>query len=536
MGDFFLRTEDIRGEEVLSYFVETKEDRKIIDALKGVNPIVLSGSRGVGKSFLLRVAQAELLASLDRDKVFPVYVTFTKSSLISTNIPDQFKHWMLAKIAGAVIRCLSKEGLMVNAPKSANVLAGEEVKGVSDKTKIEAIAESFEESWRGGDGIDVAGIPDVDSLKEAVEDLCYALRLRRIALFIDEAAHIFLPEQQRQFFTLYRDLRSPYMTCNAAVYPGVTSYGDAFQPVHDATVFTLNRDITSPNYVGNMREIVERQAESKVLESIVKNGENFSVLAYAASGNPRILLKTLSRAPRLKSTEINEVIREYYRTELWSEHSLLAEKYPGHRVLIDWARKFVESYVLPEISSKNFARMAEAGRTSCYFWMHRDAPEAVQQALRILCYTGIVSEQGAGIKASRGEIGTRYAVNLGSLFALESVPANTAFYIGKNLSLQRMTEYGANHAAFVALADVRPSLDDQKVTVDALKHQMAKDISNLDLTGWQIEKLRELGLNTIGDILDSTEQRLRQAHYVGEVRSRRMRNAAFAATYEYLSG
>ena len=59
MVEFFYRTEDIRSDEVLDYFVETKEDRRIVDSLKGRNPTILEGSRGVGKSFLFRVAEAE---------------------------------------------------------------------------------------------------------------------------------------------------------------------------------------------------------------------------------------------------------------------------------------------------------------------------------------------------------------------------------------------------------------------------------------------------------------------------------------------
>ena len=98
MADFFYRTEDIRPDEVLNYFVETTRDRQIVDSLKNRNPAVLVGSRGVGKSFLLRVAQKELLDSFEVDRVFPIYISFVRSSLLQTSDPDQFKHWMLARI------------------------------------------------------------------------------------------------------------------------------------------------------------------------------------------------------------------------------------------------------------------------------------------------------------------------------------------------------------------------------------------------------------------------------------------------------
>ena len=38
------------------------------------------------------------------------------------------------------------------------------------------------------------------------------------------------------------------------------------------------------------------------------------------------------------------------------------------------------------------------------------------------------------------------------------------------------------------------------------------------------------------EVLHASETKLQRIAYVGEVRSRRMRNAAIAAVYEYLSG
>ena len=57
MQEFFYRTEDIEPSEILEYFVETQEDRRCIDLLKSKTPTILEGSRGTGKSFLMRVAE-----------------------------------------------------------------------------------------------------------------------------------------------------------------------------------------------------------------------------------------------------------------------------------------------------------------------------------------------------------------------------------------------------------------------------------------------------------------------------------------------
>jgi len=535
MAEFFYRTEDILPDDINRYFVETTKDRDTINALKARNPVVLAGSRGVGKSFLLRVAEQELNASFAHDRIFPVYLTFTRSSLINTADPLQFQHWMLARICSRFTRALRKAGLIAGPSSSFSILTGSA--GSSEgETRIEKIASAFEDSWKHPRGnIDLTGMPSIEAFKDAIEDLSITLGITRFVLLIDEAAHIFLPEQQRQFFTLFRDLRSPHVTCKAAVYPGVTSFGDTFQSIHDATMLTLERNILERDYVNNMREIVERQAESQMVQDIATHGQNFAILAYAASGNPRVLLKTLAKAPRVTAQSTNEVVREYYRADIWSEHSTLTEKYTGHQTLIDWGRKFIESEVLPDLKKKNDQYLqAEPKASTCFFWIHRDAPQPVKEALRLLAYTGIVSEHASGIRATRSEVGTRYAVNLGCLMALEATPTSS-LPIAKNLTPRRMSEYGANHAAYQALLAAVPTFEEPEVGA-VLKRQLDKSIDVLDITPWQRSSLRQLGLETIGDVLHATETKLQQIAYVGEKRSRRMRNAAIAAVFEYLSG
>lgn len=535
MTDFFFRTEDIGPGNILDYFVATDEDRSVVEHLKSRNPTVLIGSRGVGKSFLMRVAEQELAKDFKQKKVVPVYITFVSSSLLRSGDPQQFRHWMLARICRALLRKTEKMGLLASNPRSADILAGTSSKG-ADSSGLQRIIRSYEESWKNPDAaIDYSGIPDVEELKEALEDLSEDLGVERFSLYMDEAAHIFLPSQQRQFFTLFRDLRSHCITCNAAVYPGVTSFGDVFQPTHDATMLSINRDVGSSSYISSMRKIVEKQADAALLKNISKNGQNFSVLAYAATGNPRILLKTISQVPRMSSTEVNVVIREFYRSGIWGEHTALSEKYVGHRSIIDWGRNFLEDTVLPELKQKNDTYLEKEKNSTSYIWVHRDAPEVVKEALRILCYTGVLTEHSGGIRATRSEVGKRYIVSLGCLFSLEPNPSTSAFSIATALTPKRMSEYGAKHSVFNPL--ISASVDVSKIEEGFdLSEQLAKPNSVLDITAWQRMKLSELGLSTVGDVLAATESKLKEASYVGDVRARRMRDAAVASVLEYLSG
>jgi hypothetical protein len=524
--ELFYRTEDLRLDEVLGYYVETTNDRMIVDRLKSRSPVVLKGSRGVGKSFLLRVAEAELKQEFSASRVLPVYITFARAGLIRQSA-DGFLPWMVAKISAAIRRSVTAYGL---AMPEESALA--ELMSTGKSASLdEVVEEESEKFWERGKPLPaVASMPDSDILRDAIEDLADELKIRRVTLLVDEAAHVFIPEQQRQFFTLMRDLRSSRISIKAAVYPGATAYGESFQPTHDATVMDVERSVADPGYADAMREIVLKQDPSlrKVIEA---NGEAFDVLAYAATGNPRILLKTVASSLPLARARMQESIRSYYREEIWAEHSNLAERYPGHRELIDWGRAFLEREVLPALHRRN----QDVGETSSAIWIHRDAPQVVREALRLLCYSGILLEGVSGIRATRSEVGTRYIVNFGCNFAQDAEPLAYGTAVRRGFTVRRMQEFGANHPAYRSIASLALDevMDDGNAALEA---RLKETIDVLDLTYFQKSKLRELNLSNIGEVLSASEAKFRTLHYVGHVRSRQMRNAAIVAVIEYLSG
>jgi hypothetical protein len=537
--EFRYRTEDFRLEEIEGQFVPTDQEREIIAGLKASSPIILEGSRGTGKSFLMRMAEIELNKSFSQDRVVPVYLSFLRSSLVHTSDVQQFHNWMLARLCSAILKSLRIKGLLVPTSLPFQILAGGVVSlDGSTPSALEKLSQEYESSYLiPGAHLPAGQIPDVQRFKDAIEEICQELNITRFCVLFDEAIHIFRPEQQRQFFTLFRDLRSPYLGCNAAVYPGVTSYGPVFELTHDATRKRIDRDVMSRRYLDQMRDIAFKQADANLATAIEKNGQNFAVLGYAVSGNPRILLKTLAQSKGMRTSDVNETIKTYYRSAIWSEHSGLAESYSGHRPFIDWGRSFLETVVLPETKAKNDRRQAEGQTEStCFFWVHRDTPEVIKHALRLLEYTGIVQKGDDGIRGTRSELGTRYAVNLGCLFALEATPTATALELVKHLSIKRFTEFGANHPSYSELVQAAPNYQEPDMLL-ILQEQLGKSIDCLDITDYQNEKLKECGLDTVDHVLRASEQDLiERIDYVGEKRARRIKNAAEAAVLEYLSG
>ena len=532
MSELIFRTEELTNNQIADLYVASEYEQSIIDKLKAPSPVLLIGSRGVGKSFLFKMSEIQMLQDFSKKKVLPVFLTFRKASLLKTSNPEQFQNWMLSRICSEVLRVLKKTGKLSPISGGLSLLAGEES---IESSKIDDIAKAFENSWKTpGELIDVTKIPTLDDFLHTVEDLCEELDISRIVLFIDEAAHVFLPQQQREFFTLFRDLRSPYIKCNAAVYPGVTVYGETFEPVHDAVTVSLVRNVNDQNYVSIMKQMVLKQIhDSSLAANLSRHGENFTLLAYAASGNPRYLLTSVSMAEKMDSKSVNQVFRDYYREKLWAEHTKLSERYPGYKDFIAWGRDFLETTVLPELKKKNdeFIEHDNGKGTTAYFWIHNNAPHEVKEALRILEYSGLIYEDSAGIRATRSEIGTRYMVNIGCLLAIEATPATSGMKIIKESDIRRMSEYGANYPANQGIQGKIVGSE-----TDALKEQLEKSIDLLELTDWQKQKMHEISIDTIGDLISAPEEKLKQAKYIADVRARTIKNAGIAAVCEYLLG
>jgi hypothetical protein len=536
MNDFRLRTEDIRLDEIQNLFVSTTLDLEIINSLKSSKTIVLEGSRGTGKSFLLRMAEVELNSNFATDKVLPVYISFVASPLIHTNDPEQFKHWMLATICYELLRALRRKGLLIGSSPATALLSSQNESSGSLEQKFGKIMQAYQDSYKSSaTSFPTEDIPDVRQFKDAVEEICEETATRRIYLLFDEAVHIFRQEQQRQFFTLFRDLRSPYVTCKAAVYPGVTAYGTTFEMSHDATHLRVERDISSEGYLESMKEIVLKQADRKLQDAIRQNGENFAVLAYAASGNPRMLLNTAEKCPRMKMNEVNDTIKDFYRADIWTEHTGLGTRYTGHRSLVDWGRNFIERSVLPATRQKNEVR-AEHNESTCYFWIHRDAPELAKESLRLLEYTGIVRKHKDAVRATDSELGTRYELKFGCILALESSPVTSGMSLIKTLTVRRLTEYGMRNQLFQSLDLDFHSVSDDDIR-EMLMSQLEQSIEQLRLSAWQINTLKQHNLSKIRDVLETSEEDMKsRIRGVGEKRAARVRNAALAELLEYLSG
>ncbi|MEY8215472.1 MAG: hypothetical protein RPR97_13445 [Colwellia sp.] len=537
MSDFYLRTESIKQTDILGLSVVNSADLNIINVLKSSEPCLLEGSRGTGKSFLMRVAELQLEA--ESVSCVSVFVPFNMSSLISTDDHLQFYHWMLAKTLKFLINKLRKKGIVVSSI-TANLLSNDENESeVEVEKSLKGIVKFFEDSYKGKSDIDISALPDIEDVKEAIEVICEENSIDRVYFFFDEAAHVFRPEQQRQFFNLFKDLRSPYITCNAAIYPGVTYFGDSFELTHDCTYKKLERNIRDSDYLQYFKDIVFKQSDEKLKADIDRNRDLFNTLAFASGGNPRMLLKTLQELSKFNTSNVNAIIKSFYREKIWAEHTELGEKYKGHQGVIDWGRDFLEKTVIPAIKLHNDTRREKGiSESTIYFWIQKDSPETVKEALRLLTYTGIIRKVDSSYRATRSELGTRYEVKYGCVISLESSPHGESGEFYKNLLAFRFPEFGKNHGSYASSEKIIDINNDEKQYDKSLQSMLGKSIDVLGLlTNWQKEKLKGAGIQIIEELHSNTEENLIEKIYnVGPARARLMKNAATAELLEYISG
>lgn len=526
MNEFKLRTESIKDDDIIALSVKNENDKKIIKSLMSSEPCLLEGSRGTGKSFLMKIAQIDLEKEA---KTLSIFISFNISSLINTTDDLQFYHWMLAKTLRALLNKLRKKGLSISNYSKSLLSNDTSENGETIENNLKKIVHAYENSYNErSSNINIETLPDIEDVKDAIKEICEENNLERIYFFFDEAAHVFRPEQQRQFFNLFKDLRSPFVTCNAAIYPGVTHFGDSFEPIHDCIYEILDRNIGDNDYLEYFKKIVLKQADIGLKNNIETQIELFNTIALSCGGNPRMLFKTIQEMAKFNTSEVNKIIKNFYRIKIWSEHTELGEKYKGHQALIDWGRDFLEKTVIPTVISNE--------KSSIYFWINKDAPETVKESLRLLTYTGIIKKIDAGIR-SHGDLGSRFEVKYGCIIALNQNPHQYSKELFKIRDIRRFNEFGSNHKEYDKIQNLSASVVENEQYRKSLESMLNKSINVLFLTKWQKERLINAGFLTIRDLYGLKEKTLIETIYnVGPVRARIMMNAANSELLEYISG
>lgn len=392
---FTLRAEDLSEDDLRRLTAQVPGDEAILRRLTGPGPKLLKGPRGSGKSNYLKRAYFQLHAS---DNVLVAYINYSQHlaleplMLRSERALEYFRQWLIYKIIIALAESADSE-----CPNDLRKLAEEGRRFVNDLQTTVGSNPEF---------VPRAIAPT--ELLDLIEGWHDALGRSRAVLLMDDAAHAFMQQQQREFFEVFRALRSRTVACKAAIYPGVTSYSPFFNVGHEAEEIEVWIRTDSSDYLETMRAIFRARFPSPLQESVRR--DLVDLAAYASFGLPRNFLNILSDsigdsneddesitfvAPTLR--KIQEAIREN-AVRVRALFDEIARKLPRYSNFIEVGGE-VQSNMIAAIRATNRNRGKQSHK---YIGVAISQPwdADLTQVVSLMEYAGVVRRLGT---VSRGK-------------------------------------------------------------------------------------------------------------------------------------
>lgn len=399
---FTLRAEDLSEDELERWTGKVHNDEAILARLKGAGAKVLVGPRGSGKSNYLRRAYFELLRTR---KSLVAYINFSNHLALeplmlgNPRALEYFRQWLVYKI---IVGVHSAEQGRDDMPADLEELAEK--------------GREFINALQTRVGLEPEAIPPELAPSELLillERWAAELDRGRCVLLMDDAAHAFMPQQQREFFELFRSLRSRNVACKAAVYPGVTSYSPFFNIGHEAEQIEVWIEPDSSSYIDSMLAIFNARFGEKIRTTI--RPELVELAAYASFGLPRNFITILEDVLDLGDSEDGAVEikpptfasmraaigknAEQVR-QLFQE---VAEKLPRYRNFVEVGND-VETHVLTVIRSVNNQRARDgADSRAVGVAIGLPVPAELDRVISLLEYSGVVRRTGVSSRGGRGQ-------------------------------------------------------------------------------------------------------------------------------------
>ncbi|WP_370307722.1 hypothetical protein [Sinimarinibacterium flocculans] len=542
------RAEYLSAEELEKWTRLTTREQSLLRKLRGQGTKLLVGPRGCGKSTLMRLAYFSLLRTRD---ALPVYVNYSRSLALEPFFHTRadaiplFRQWLLAKIVCALPEPLA----------AFNASCGE---------TLQQLASQGDRLIRGLEsGVFPGGLDQPLTLKQTIEELeslVTRLGVSRVVLLLDDAAHAFSSEQQREFFEVFRELRSRLIAPKAAIYPGITSFSPNFHVGHEAELIPAWFGVDDPGYIESMVSLVDRRLSDEMKEMLSDKRDVVEYFAYASFGLPRSFLNLLAtvvgdgvqnsgqrprlNAPRSVEANVQETIKVFVS---------LSAKLPKLKSFVSLGTK-VLTRAIDALRRYNSAQNA-SNKKATVIAIEEPVSKNLERILHMLEYAGLVRSVGA---VSRGEKGVfqRYSVHYGNIIS------ENALTLGKSVSLRAVNEALSVRDAHAFVRVKGKSLlsdaEDSQCTVNLLPcpkcgtnrsfpeqrfcmkcgAELRDSSVYLDLLNTPVDLLplpkakidgikKHTSLRTVQNILmDDEKQELRKIPWVGAVWSKRIRTVA----------
>lgn len=587
LGNYIVdRTESLNDSLIREYFIDTQHSH--IQRLLDTEQYILEGSRGIGKTMLMRTAEIKATEEFGKNSVLAVWINFEESLRIARikvvdDSTDPFLQWTMGKILQEVLKkiislkptCTDQLSLRLQSIFNRTVQSKAQE---SYRSYVELLDEYIKVLEKGDieNNVKLSEHAPSKSLEQILDNpvsfkdfllqLKFDFELERIVLLFDEAAHVFSHEQQEKFFTLFKNLRDPSIACKAAVYPGITNYGKYFEKGQDAKELRIEWSSKNKEDIQYIKNILQKRIvayDNNYWSKLCTNADVIDTICVCSNGNPRFAFHIIDELEIIKvfiKSKITlldtiKAIRQVFDLK-WKDFSSLQNRLKKYKLFISESEIFMKEVIIPNLRIWNDGRRKVGKKLSIGFFIETNAYDRIPQIFDILAYHNIVT-----IDYSKKSIGHNYygylvSLNPSILFAnriiidlndMSSVSVaienNQAYYktsidiveLESKVSIEKeykcsneKCDYSTNEEFnFCPKCGSKIIIEEVESLYNILR---SHNINNLRLGNKTKVRLKKK-FSTIGEIYDANLEDIRM-EYIQDVRIVQVKNAAI----EYMAG
>ncbi|EOD8951723.1 zinc ribbon domain-containing protein [Klebsiella aerogenes] len=324
----FIPSEDLKNETSANdYF------NRIIESLLSRKLTLIEGPRGCGKTHAMRYTA--LTCFDDESKPFAIYVSFNRyyrlEPLLTSNINaiGLFHSWMLAQLIVEALDTLKK--LRPDLKK-------EEINTALNYIDTDILNRLIIQLERNGEmSAEESAVErelSVSNVKNILENIRILSNRKRIVLLLDDAALTLTPEYMKEFFDIFKNLKSSLVSPKASVYPGTTEYGARFHPTQEGDVLPVWLSVEDLSYSEVMDEIAKKRVAN--FDTIPKDVNEY--LKMASFGIPRAYLLMLQEFQlggfRTLQQGLNRLIQHHVEDRI-KEFNSITHKSPKLKNIVE---------------------------------------------------------------------------------------------------------------------------------------------------------------------------------------------------------
>lgn len=544
------RAENLTDEQFSEWTFVSDFEERVLRQLTSSAPKLLVGPRGCGKSTLLRLAY-DRIQSQGRD--LPIFVNYGKSMFLEpaftvrTDADAFFQDWLVARIAVAAGEALDT----ANMPEGLRQLE-EHCREFIGRAETDPKAQRLK-------------LPGPTLLSALLSQWAEDAGKGRVVLLLDDAAHAFVPEQQRIFFEFLRSLRSPTVTFKAAVYPGVTHFSPNFNVGHDAKAVVAWVGTDTADYLEFMRQLLDKRLPDRGGVAISDDLVDF--FAVASFGIPRTFMSMvesyIDQKPKpARVAQAATAIINIHADQTEKLYDQLATKLPTFSRYVA-AGDTVRRNMLAQVEKLNRGRSAHdsAREQVVEIAVKQPLDAKLVTILSLLEYAGLVRQTNETVSLGNAGTFTKVAIHSGLLLAHNAVSfrqnptiserARAAMRQSRQSSFKRVAadvlldkETAENCRLQVGacprcgtprqVEGARFCTNCGQELVDESRYAalVQANIEALALTPKKLTALRQQGFHTVDDILrDRGMSEMQKANRIGGHWSRRI----YSLAEEYVS-